>query len=139
MTEPTTPRNPGDLPAVRYVIGLDIGDGESALAWSEAGDLDSAKVYKRQSTGETSILTALSYAGPDGAPVFGEEAVLKADAQRECLSSLSSARHCSVNSRMPIRTLMGPGTAALHRSGIHDPDVVAPQRRVHSQASGSPG
>ena len=26
-----------------------------------------------------------------------------------------------------------PGTAALHRGGIHDPDIVAPQRRVHGQ------
>jgi hypothetical protein len=75
-----------ELLGVRYVLGLDIGDGESALAWAAPGNWRDAGVYQRRRTGEESILTALSYVRPPngdhheaGGPprtIFGEEAVL---------------------------------------------------------------
>ncbi len=70
-----------DMLGAAYVVGLDIGDGESALAWSSIDQVGPANVYQRQSTAETSILTALApVRGQAGRYVFGEEALLTEDA-----------------------------------------------------------
>jgi hypothetical protein len=60
----------------RHVIGLDIGDGESALAWAAADDLTS-QVYRRPN-GQQAILTALAYAreGRTQRIVIGDDALL---------------------------------------------------------------
>jgi hypothetical protein len=65
---------PDDVLRAKYVIGLDIGDGESALVWSSTGHTPRATVYRRQRTAESSILTAFSRQA--GRYLFGEEAVL---------------------------------------------------------------
>jgi hypothetical protein len=67
-----------DARDARYIVGLDIGDGESALAWSSTSYPDSPKVYQRQRTAERSILTAT--ARQDSGYLFGEQAVLAKDA-----------------------------------------------------------
>ena len=55
-------------------IGLDIGDGESALAWSSTDHVEEIRIYHRQSTGEISILTALARDPErDNKYIFGEE------------------------------------------------------------------
>lgn len=70
----------GELLSARHVIGLDIGDGESALVWSSTDHVGSANVYQRRNTAETSILTALSRVPRQhGKYLFGEEALLAKD------------------------------------------------------------
>jgi hypothetical protein len=60
----------------RYVIGLDIGDGESALVRESTGHTPCAEVYRRK--GSRSILTAYSRQA-DGKYLFGEDAFLADD------------------------------------------------------------
>lgn len=62
------------------IIGLDIGDGESTLAYvSVAGtDADATErpaVYQRKRTGERSVVTAMARDGETGRRLLGEEAV----------------------------------------------------------------
>lgn len=68
----------GDLRCAKHVIGLDIGDGESTLAWTNTGYTSLPEVYQRQRTAEKSILTCTAREG--NAYLFGEEAVLAKDA-----------------------------------------------------------
>ncbi|GIF75849.1 Hsp70 family protein [Asanoa siamensis] len=65
--------------AKRYAIGLDIGDGESCLAWTDTEDHTEPVVYTRPVTQERSVLTATARAR-DGAWVFGEQALMVGDA-----------------------------------------------------------
>ena len=65
-----------DLLHVRHVIGLDIGDGESAIAWVHVDDPGKPMVYQRGKTGERSILTAIARNPEDGLTLFGEEAAI---------------------------------------------------------------
>jgi hypothetical protein len=67
-----------DMRCAKHVIGLDIGDGESALAWTKTGHVGLPKVYQRQRTAERSILTCT--ARQSAGYLFGEEAVLAKDA-----------------------------------------------------------
>lgn len=61
------------------IIGLDIGDGESSLAYltsSDGGDRTApATIYGRKRTRERSIITALGRSEATGRPLIGEEAV----------------------------------------------------------------
>src|SRR5258708_8351384 len=66
-----------ELLNAKHVIGLDIGDGESALAWLSTDDDSPVRIYQRQSTAETSILTALARDPDTGGYLFGEEALLR--------------------------------------------------------------
>jgi molecular chaperone DnaK (HSP70) len=63
----------------RYVIGLDIGDGESCLAWASLDRSDPAQIYTRRS-GERSIVTAMAQS-PSGL-LIGDEAVISREATR---------------------------------------------------------
>ncbi|MFI9240307.1 Hsp70 family protein [Streptomyces sp. NPDC053079] len=67
------------------MVGLDIGDGESALCWLSTDTArlrDQANIFVR-ATGEKGIITATAWKqGEDGRPprlLFGEEAVLSKD------------------------------------------------------------
>ena len=67
----------------RTIIGLDIGDGESTLAYvSVAGGDPTARpaVYQRKVTGERSIVTAMAKDPETGRRLLGEEAVLTGEA-----------------------------------------------------------
>jgi hypothetical protein len=66
--------NPELLDA-EHVVGLDIGDGESALAWRSTDRDSPVQIYQRQSTAEKSILTALARDPHTGGYLFGEEAL----------------------------------------------------------------
>lgn len=66
-----------ELLDAKHVIGLDIGDGESALAWLSTDGDSPVRIYRRQSTAETSILTALARDPDAGGYLFGEEALLR--------------------------------------------------------------
>jgi len=67
-----------------YVIGLDIGDGESALAWMRTGpsDTDPATLYIPQGAKSESILTALARGRQPNQYLFGEAALLAEYASR---------------------------------------------------------
>ncbi|OKI01944.1 hypothetical protein A6A06_12530 [Streptomyces sp. CB02923] len=70
-------------PDVRYAVGLDIGDGESALCWLRTNDRETADVFVRAPDGR-SVVTATALergTGPGGANrrVIGEAAVLVKD------------------------------------------------------------
>jgi hypothetical protein len=52
-----------------YVLGLDIGDGESCLAWAPADRSEPARIYARPRSGERSIVTAMAL------PLIGDAAV----------------------------------------------------------------
>ncbi|MGH3613640.1 MAG: hypothetical protein ACRDRK_13825 [Pseudonocardia sp.] len=68
-------------PDTRYVVGLDIGDGESCLVWLEAAEPEAdATIYARTKPVERSVLTALARERGTGAVVFGEAALLIGDA-----------------------------------------------------------
>jgi hypothetical protein len=66
-----------DMRCAKHVIGLDIGDGESTLAWAKTGHVGLPQVYQRQRTAERSILTCT--ARHSAGYLFGEEAVLAKD------------------------------------------------------------
>jgi hypothetical protein len=61
------------------IIGLDIGDGESSLAYLTSSDGDDrtapATIYARKGTLERSIITALGLSKATGWPLIGEEAL----------------------------------------------------------------
>lgn len=62
------------------VVGLDLGDGETTLAWTtENGEAD-IRVFQRASTGERGVLTAMARAATDRRRLLGEEAVYAAGA-----------------------------------------------------------
>jgi hypothetical protein len=65
----------------RYVIGLDIGDGESCLMWLDTQDpAAEARIYQRRRPVESSVLTALARRQGTAELVFGEAALLAGDA-----------------------------------------------------------
>lgn len=72
----------------RYVIGLDIGDGESALAWmkTDPSDTDPATLYVPQGAKSESILTALARGREPNQYLFGEAALLAESASRFTIS-----------------------------------------------------
>ena len=89
-------------PGTRYVIGLDIGDGESSLAWAPLDRSEPARIYARPRSGERSIVTAMAQS-PTGAGrprLIGDEAVTS-----------RGARHFSVNFKT-APDMLGPGTPA---------------------------
>ncbi len=61
-------------PQTQVAIGLDIGDGESSLAWIDTSQAGSATTYRR-GNGERSILTALARSVTDGRRLIGEDAI----------------------------------------------------------------
>ncbi|MFF3248126.1 Hsp70 family protein [Streptomyces sp. NPDC002870] len=105
---------PGAERDARYVIGLDIGDGESALCWlptDVAHIRDGAKVFQR-ATQEKSVITATARkrGGLDEANrlVIGEEAVLSDN----CL-------HFSVNFKiLPDPLDLAPPEAVLFAQAL---------------------
>lgn len=62
------------------VIGLDLGDGETTLAWTTQNGEADIRVFQRRSTGERSVLTAMARAATDRRRLLGEEAVYAAGA-----------------------------------------------------------
>ncbi|MFE5889108.1 Hsp70 family protein [Streptomyces sp. NPDC056462] len=62
------------------VIGLDLGDGETTLAWTTRSGEGDIRVFQRRSTGERSVLTAMARAATDRRRLLGEEAVYAAGA-----------------------------------------------------------
>lgn len=64
------------LLTARYALGLDIGDGESALAWTDTAITDSVQIFTRARTGETSVITALARDARARKRLIGDEAVL---------------------------------------------------------------
>jgi hypothetical protein len=44
----------------RYAVGLDIGDGESCLAWAPLDRSEPTQIYARPRSGERSIVTAMA-------------------------------------------------------------------------------
>ena len=73
-----------DSEDAEYVIGLDIGDGESALAWLSVGDRELPEIFSRRHSGERSIITTLarkrSATGQSSGWLIGEEAVVTSGA-----------------------------------------------------------
>ncbi len=64
-------------PEARYVIGLDIGDGESCLGWAPLDRSEPMQIYARPRSGERSIVTAMAQS-PSGAErrrLIGDESV----------------------------------------------------------------
>ncbi|MEU8816763.1 hypothetical protein [Actinoplanes sp. NPDC048796] len=59
----------------RYVIGLDIGDGESCLAWAPLDRSEPTRIYTRQPSMERSIVTAVAQS-PSGR-LIGDDAVTR--------------------------------------------------------------
>jgi hypothetical protein len=88
----------------RYVIGLDIGDGESCLAWGPLDRSESTQIYTRPRSGERNIVTAMAQApvSADRRRLIGDEAVIS-----------RGATHFSVNFK-----------AAPHAFSIETPDAV---------------
>jgi hypothetical protein len=88
------------------IIGLDIGDGESSLAYLKPSNVrdpkDLAEIYERKRTGERSIVTAL--AGPEatGRRPIGEEAVSAAVS--------AGATQFSLNFKHPSQPHITPNT-----------------------------
>jgi hypothetical protein len=67
-------------PDTRYAVGLDLGDGESCLAWLDTTDpAAGSMIYQRTKPAERSVLTALARERTTGALVFGEAALLAGD------------------------------------------------------------
>ncbi|QOV38579.1 hypothetical protein IM697_09480 [Streptomyces ferrugineus] len=62
------------------VIGLDLGDGETTLAWTTRNGEGDIHIFQRQSTRERSVLTAMARAATDRRRLLGEEAVYAAGA-----------------------------------------------------------
>ncbi|MFH0518927.1 Hsp70 family protein [Streptomyces sp. M41] len=62
------------------VIGLDLGDGETTLAWTTRDGDGAIHVFQRRITGERSVLTAMARAATDRRRLLGEEAVYAAGA-----------------------------------------------------------
>ncbi|MEU0372185.1 hypothetical protein ABZ070_18340 [Streptomyces sp. NPDC006283] len=62
-------------PAEGLVIGLDLGDGETTLAWTPTGGVAQNRIYERRATGERSVLTAMARSAADRRRLLGEEAV----------------------------------------------------------------
>ncbi|MGA5757151.1 Hsp70 family protein [Nonomuraea bangladeshensis] len=58
----------------RYAVGLDLGDGESAIAWVECTDSGEVRLYDRGDD-EVSVVTAMAR-GIDGTELLGEAALL---------------------------------------------------------------
>lgn len=61
----------------RYVIGLDIGDGESCLGWAPLDGSEQTRIYARPRSGERSIVTAMVQSPSDAERrrLIGDEAV----------------------------------------------------------------
>ncbi|WP_430784120.1 Hsp70 family protein [Actinoplanes sp. G11-F43] len=63
----------------RYVIGLDIGDGESCLGWAPLDRSAPVRIFARPRSGERSIVTAMARSPAGSADpavrLFGDEAV----------------------------------------------------------------
>lgn len=61
----------------RYVIGLDIGDGESCLGWAPLDRSEPTQIYARPRSGERSIVTAMVQSPSDAKRrrLIGDEAV----------------------------------------------------------------
>src|SRR5262245_4729296 len=61
----------------RYVIGLDIGDGESCLGWAPLDRSEPTQIYARPRSGERSIVTAMVQSPSDAERhrLIGDEAV----------------------------------------------------------------
>ncbi|ALG12668.1 Hsp70 family protein [Kibdelosporangium phytohabitans] len=61
----------------RYVIGLDIGDGESCLGWAPLDRSEPTRIYARPRSGERSIVTAMAQSPSDAERrrLIGDEAV----------------------------------------------------------------
>jgi hypothetical protein len=78
----------------RYAIGLDLGDGESAIAWADREAPGRIRVYTREGD-ETSVVTAI--ARTDDGRVIGEHALRLSNA-REVLTTFKT---------MPRRTGVG--------------------------------
>jgi hypothetical protein len=59
----------------RYVIGLDIGDGESCLGWAPLDRSEPTRIYARPCSGERSIVTAMaqSTSGAQRRRLIGDE------------------------------------------------------------------
>ncbi|MEV4351754.1 hypothetical protein AB0J83_45450 [Actinoplanes sp. NPDC049596] len=72
----------------RFVIGLDIGDGESCLGWAPADRSEPTRIYTRPRSGERSIVTAMAQS-PSGR-LIGDEAVVS-----------PGATHFGVNFKSP--------------------------------------
>lgn len=89
---------------VRYVIGLDIGDGESSLGWAPLDSPEPAQIYARPRSGERSIVTAMAHlpARQGHRRIIGDEAVTS-----------PGARQFSVNFKQ-----------APDPSGLETPDAV---------------
>ncbi|MFE9018600.1 Hsp70 family protein [Streptomyces sp. NPDC007808] len=62
------------------VIGLDLGDGETTLAWTTRDGGGDIQVFQRRTTGERGVLTAMARAATDRRRLLGEEAVYAAGA-----------------------------------------------------------
>ncbi|MGW1956461.1 Hsp70 family protein [Streptomyces sp. NPDC001920] len=62
------------------VIGLDLGDGETTLAWTTRNGDGGIRIFQRRTTGERSVLTAMARAATDRRRLLGEEAVYAAGA-----------------------------------------------------------
>jgi hypothetical protein len=62
------------LVGITHVVGIDLGDGESTLAWGALDQFPAISVYRRQATGERNILTAIAR-DPSRRLLIGEEAV----------------------------------------------------------------
>ncbi|WP_141579464.1 hypothetical protein [Actinomadura sp. WMMA1423] len=69
---------PGE--AEGLVIGLDLGDGETTLAWTVEGTAADIRIHQRRTTGERGVLTAMARAATDRRRLLGEEAVYAAGA-----------------------------------------------------------
>ncbi|MEV7453750.1 Hsp70 family protein [Streptomyces nigra] len=62
------------------VIGFDLGDGETTVAWTTRHGDGGIQVFKRRSTGERGVLTAMARTPGDRRRLLGEEAVCAAGA-----------------------------------------------------------
>ncbi|WP_433796577.1 Hsp70 family protein [Actinoplanes sp. CA-252034] len=65
-----------------HVIGLDIGDGESCLAWAPADRSQPTRIHTRPRSGERSIVTAMTRSPFGAGRLIGDEAVTSRGAAR---------------------------------------------------------
>lgn len=110
----------------RYVIGLDLGDGESAIAWADVEDRRRVRLYTREGD-ETSVVTAIARDG-DGR-VIGERALRKADAREVLTNFKTMPSRTGVGLVEPLDSVEFAYWFVKDFAGKH-PDIAAPDNCV---------